>query len=230
MSLRYIPPRAERGAIPHLWVPETLGDLCRRVEGAAVVQVGGNCPDFDYHCPFISLPRAFVGTDAAMGAAPPYLRADPVKVREARRLLPANGKLNVGLVWGGAPRPHLSSAMMLDRRRSMPLATLDPLGKIAGINLVSFQKGPYADEGVTLPCGKKLLDLMPRAQTTDDTAAFLTGMDGLVSVDTSLVHLAGGLGIPVLLMDRFDNCWRWLSGRDDSVWYPDLTIVPDPSP
>lgn len=230
MYLRYIPALARRGAIVHLWVPETLADLCRRVEGAAVVQVGGSVPEFDWHCPFISLPRVFVGTEDAMGDPVPYLHTDPQKDQAARKLLPDNGKLNVGLVWGGAPRPHLSSALMLDRKRSTSLETLDPLGKIAGINLISFQKGPHAEEGTILPCGKEILDLMPYADTMDDTASFLMGIDVLVSVDTSVVHLAGALGRPVLLMDRFDNCWRWLSGRDDSIWYPDLTIIRQKKP
>ncbi|NHN87501.1 tetratricopeptide repeat protein [Acetobacter conturbans] len=225
MYLRYLPALARRGAIVHVWVPETLAELCRRVEGIAVVQVGGSLPEFDWHCPFISLPRAFVGTGEETGDPVPYLHANPIKMREARKLLPANGKLNVGLVWGGAPRPHSSSALMLDRRRSLPFAKLDPLGKIPGINLISFQKGPYAEDGTILPCGKAIADLMPYADNLDDTAAFLMGIDVLVSVDTSVVHLAGGLGRPVLLMDRFDNCWRWLSGREDSIWYPDLTIV-----
>ena len=224
MYLRYLPALARRGAIVHVWVPETLGDLCRRVEGIAITQVGGTLPEYDWHCPFISLPRVFVGTEEEFGAPVPYLHADPLKVAEAKKLLPCNGKLNVGVVWGGAPRPHLTSAMMLDRRRSMHLAQLDPLGKIPGINLISFQKGPYAEEGTILPCGTQLYDMMPYCDTLDDTAAFLMGVDVLVSVDTSVVHLAGGLGRPVLLMDRFDNCWRWISGRKTSVWYPDLTI------
>lgn len=230
MYLRYIPALARRGAIVHLWVPDTLADLCRRVEGAAVVQVGGTVPEFDWHCPFISLPRAFVGTEDAMGDPVPYLSTDPQKDRAARSLLPDNGKLNVGLVWGGAPRPNLSSALMLDRKRSTSLAALDPLGKIAGINLISFQKGPHAEQGTILPCGKEILDLMPYADTMDDTASFLMGIDVLVSVDTSVVHLAGALGRPVLLMDRFDNCWRWLSGREDSIWYPDFTIIRQKKP
>ncbi|MCH4090444.1 tetratricopeptide repeat protein [Acetobacter sp.] len=230
MYLRYIPALARRGAIVHLWVPETLADLCRRVEGAAIVQFGGSVPEFDWHCPFISLPRAFVGTEDAMGDPVPYLRTDPQKDLAARTLLPDNGRLNVGLVWGGEPRPNLSSALMLDRKRSTSLASLDPLGKIAGINLISFQKGAHAEQGTTLPCGRDILDLMVHAETMDDTASFLMGIDVLVSVDTSVVHLAGALGRPVLLMDRFDNCWRWLSGREDSIWYPDLKIIRQKKP
>ncbi|WP_368040914.1 tetratricopeptide repeat protein [Acetobacter estunensis] len=230
MYLRYIAPLARRGAIVSLWVPNSLASLCRRVEGVAKVYMGSTCPDYDWHCPFISLPRVFMATPDAMGAPVPYLKADEELVERFAPLLPQNGRLNVGLVWGGAPRRHMTTAMMLDRKRSMPLATLAPLAKLRGINLISFQKGPYATQGTTLPAGMTLYNPMPHVHSMDDTAALLMGIDVLVSVDTSVVHLAGGLGKPVLLMDRFDNCWRWLSGRTDSIWYPDLTIFRQPRP
>ncbi|NHN84359.1 tetratricopeptide repeat protein [Acetobacter musti] len=225
MYLRYLAPLARRGAILHLWVPEELGDLCRRIDCVSVVQVGGRTPAFDWHCPFISLPRVFVGTPDSMGDPVPYLRADPGKVQRMGRFLPRNGRLNVGLVWGGSPRPDQTPAHMVDRRRSASLAAMAPLGRIPGINLISLQKGPYAEQALNPPEGMRLYDPTDQIGSMDDTAALMMGLDVLVSVDTSVVHLAGALGRPVLLMDRFDNCWRWLSGREDSVWYPDLTII-----
>ncbi|GBQ89928.1 O-linked N-acetylglucosamine transferase [Acetobacter nitrogenifigens DSM 23921 = NBRC 105050] len=225
MYLRFIPALARRGAITHLWVPDSLEHVCRRVEGVAIVQVGGDVPPFDWHCPFISLPRALVGTPDAMGDPVPYLSADPTKVAEKSRLLPRNGKLNVGLVWGGSPRPHHTPAHMVDRKRSASLAAMAPLAAVEGVNLISLQKGPYAREAFDPPEGMRLYDPTDELHDMDDTAALMMGLDVLVSVDTSVVHLAGALGRRVLLMDRFDNCWRWLSGREDSVWYPDLTII-----
>ncbi|MGO3517957.1 MAG: tetratricopeptide repeat protein [Acetobacter cibinongensis] len=230
MYLRYIEPLAKRGAIPHLWVPDTLGDLCRRVNGAAIVQVGGDVPEFDWHCPFISLPRVFSATEDAMGASVPYLKADAAKIREFAALVPHNGKLNVGLIWGGAPRPTLVGAYMTDRRRSMPLETLAPLAQVQGLNLISLQKGPYADQLQTPPDGMTIYDPTDELLTMDDTAALLMSLDVLVSVDTSCVHLAGALGKPVLLMDRFDNCWRWLHNTPTSPWYPTLRIIRQSKP
>ena len=66
----------------------------------------------------------------------------------------------------------------------------------------------------------------PTASLRDfaDTAALIANLDLVVSVDTAVVHLAGAMGKPVFLLDRYDNCWRWLTGRTDSPWYPDLTI------
>ncbi|WP_408744251.1 tetratricopeptide repeat protein [Acetobacter indonesiensis] len=230
MYLRYIEPLARRGAIPHLWVPDSLGDLCRRVTGAAVVQVGGETPEFDWHCPFISLPRVFAATEDAMGAPVPYLKADARKVKEFASLVPQNGKLNVGLVWGGSPRPNLVGPHMVDRRRSMNLQTLAPLAHVPGINLISLQKGPYADQMLDPPEDMILYDPTDDLQSMDDTAALIMSLDVVVSVDTSCVHLAGGLGKPVLLMDRYDNCWRWLHGQSNSPWYPTLRILRQTTP
>lgn len=230
MYLRYIKPLSDRGAIPHLWVPETLGELSKRVIGAQIVQVGGTTPPFDWHCPFISLPRVFSATPDAMGAPVPYLRADTLKVRELAQLLPENDNLNVGLVWGGAPRPNTISAHIVDRRRSLNLHTLSPLGNVEGVNLISLQKGPYAEQMNDPPPNMVLYDPTHHFHNMDDTAAFIMSLDVVVTVDTSVVHLAGGLGKPVLLMDRYDNCWRWLNGRTDSPWYPTLQIIRQTTP
>lgn len=230
MYLRYVEPLARRGAHVHLWVPDTLEDICRRIEGVGTVQVGGDVPAYDWHCPFISLPRVFAATPDAMGAPVPYLKADPDKVKAFARLLPDNPKLNIGLIWGGAPRPNLIGPHMVDRRRSMSLQALEPLSAIPGINLISLQKGPYADQMLDPPRNMTLYDPTDELHTMDDTASLMMSLDVIVSVDTSSVHLAGGLGKPVILMDRYDNCWRWLSGREDSPWYPTLRIIRQTSP
>lgn len=230
MYLRFIEPLAQRGALPHLWVPETLGALCRHVKGATTVQVGGTLPAFDWHCPFISLPRVFSATAHPLGAKVPYLRVDAAKVRHFAKHVPQNGNLNVGLVWGGAPRPTLIGPHMTDRKRSMSLATLAPLANVPGLNFISLQKGPYAQEALTPPPGMTLLDPTDALHTMEDTAALLMSIDVLVSVDTSCVHLAGGLGRPVILLDRFDNCWRWLHGTQRSPWYPTVRILRQTQP
>ena len=66
--------------------------------------------------------------------------------------------------------------------------------------------------------------------TFDDTAALLANLDVVVAVDTAVVHVAGGMGVPVLLLDRYDSCWRWFAGREDSPWYPSMRIVRQKSP
>ncbi|MFT8471533.1 tetratricopeptide repeat protein [Acetobacter persici] len=230
MYLRYVEPLARRGAHVHLWVPDTLEELCHRLEGVGTVQVGGELQPYDWHCPFISLPRVFAATPDAMGAPVPYLKADPEKVKTFAELLPDNHKLNVGLIWGGAPRPTLIGPNMVDRRRSMSLHTLEPLSTIPGINLISLQKGPYADQMLDPPRDMILYDPTDELHTMDDTASLMMSLDVIVSVDTSSVHLAGGLGKPVIMMDRYDNCWRWLHGQDTSPWYPAMHIIRQTTP
>ena len=223
MYLRYIPALARTGAIVHIWGSSTLAALCRRVEGVAVVQYGGDAPEYDYHCPFISLPRAFSATPDAMGAPVPYLHADQAKAREWKKALRADCNLRVGLVWAGGARPENTGAQMVDRQRSMPLSALAPLADLKGISFYSLQKDEPAQQRLDFP--GQLIDFMPQCLDMDDTAALVSCLDLVVSVDTSMVHLAGGLGKPVIMMDRFNNCWRWLHGRDDSPWYPQMKIV-----
>jgi ADP-heptose:LPS heptosyltransferase len=85
---------------------------------------------------------------------------------------------------------------------------------------VSLQKGTPAREAPPF----ELVDVMDEVRDFADTAAIVANIDMVISVDTSVVHLAGAMGKPVFLLDRYDNCWRWLSGREDSPWYPSLRI------
>ena len=227
MYLRYVPLLADRGARVLLWVPEGLKRLAARVEPRAIVLSGdGATPEFDWHCPFISLPRAFAGTAQARGCAAPYLRVDPDRLSAMAAKLPArDGAPRVGLAWGGAPRPNDLVARAIDRRRSIGLAALAPLAGLAGVTFVSLQKGPYAEQLAEAPDGLVLHDPMRHVEDMDDTASVVAGLDLVVTVDTSIVHLAGSLGVPTVLLDRYDNCWRWGHGREQNDWYPSVRIL-----
>ncbi len=189
---------------------------------AEIVPEGAALPAYDWHCPFFSLPRAFCTTLATIPAAIPYLAADPAEAAAMARHLPADG-LRVGLVWAGQARPGLPGFRGLDARRSMALATLAPLAALAGISWVSLQQGPAAVQPA--PPGMVLTDPMPLAHDFAATAAVIAGLDVVVGVDTAVIHLAAAMGKPVLLLDRYDACWRWFAGRDDSPWYPTLRIL-----
>lgn len=80
-----------------------------------------------------------------------------------------------------------------------------------------------------MPAGLKLIDLMPEVTDFADTAALIANLDLVITVDTAVAHLAGALGKPVWMLNRFDSCWRWLGGRG-SLWYPSLRIYPQPAP
>ncbi|NVN31424.1 peptide transporter, partial [Endobacter medicaginis] len=115
-------------------------------------------------------------------------------------------------------------AVAVDRRRSVSLAQLSALGGLRGVSLVSLQLGPPADQLFDPPEGMRIHDAMHEARSMDDTAALIAGLDLVISVDTSVAHLAGGMGKPVFLLDRFDNCWRWGHGSETTALYPQMRI------
>ncbi len=227
--MRWLVPLRERGAEIVVWVPSPLQSLVEQIPGIACLKGQVDQLVFTFHCPFLSLPRAFSATRDALPSAP-YLQIEPSRVAIMSAHLPPTQALRVGLVWGGAPRPENRQANAVDRRRSMGLAALEVLGTIQDLALVSLQLGAYRDELLDLPPGLVIHDPMDAAADVQDTGALMACLDLVVSVDTAMVHLAGGLGRPVILLDRFDNCWRWLHGRDDSPIYPTLRILRQATP
>ncbi len=170
-----------------------------------------------------SLPRAFGTTldDDPVRDAVPLRRSG---IGRGLGAPSSAGGRRVGLVWAGQARPWLPGFSTLDARRSAGLASFAPLASVPGVRFISLQKGPPAAEAGTPPPGLVLHDPMPEITDFADTAAIIANLDLVISVDTSVVHLAGALGKPVFLLDRYDNCWRWFSDRDDSPWYPRLRI------
>jgi Flp pilus assembly protein TadD len=219
--LRYLPLLAQRGARVLACVPPSLARVMRAVPGVGeVVSDWRRLPAHDFVCPMFSLPGVFATTVDTIPPSP-KVAMDSALVRHWGQLLPSGG-LRVGLVWAGQARPSLPGFATLDRRRSAGLAAFRPLFDVAGVSFVSLQAGPAARQ--PWPPGLVMADPMPDVADFADTAAIIAGLDVVVSVDTSVVHLAGLVGKPVFLLDRYDGCWRWLSGRRDSPWYPGLTI------
>jgi Flp pilus assembly protein TadD len=221
--LRYLPLLAKRGARIAVAVPPPLAPILRAMPEVDMVPEGdAPVPPHDFHCSFVGLPRAFETTLETIPCDVPYIAADPALARRCASLLPDTGALRVGLCWAGQSRPWLPGFSGLDSRRSTHLATLAPLAAVPGVQFVSLQKGPSSTEA--RGAGFELIDVMDTMHDFADTAALVANLDLVISVDTSMVHLAGGMGKPVFLLDRYDNCWRWLSGREDSPWYPTLRI------
>ncbi len=220
--LRYVPLLAEAGATVILWMPKELVRLAGRIGGVDCVLTGDVIlPEFDYHCPMNSLPYIFDTLRENIPATIPYIDPDPDLVRSWSAKLPRSGRPRVGLVWSGEPRAHDPAAVQMDRRRSLPLAMLRPLVELPQIEFVSLQMGGARDELASAPM---IIDAMDDVTDFADTAAIIANLDLVASVDTSVVHLAGAMGKPVFLLDRYDNCWRWLAGREDSPWYPKLRL------
>lgn len=187
-------------------------------------------PVTELHCPLLSLPRAFGTGLETVPNTVPYLSADPGEVDRWRARLPADGRLTVGLVWSGDPRPHNPKANAVDRRRSLTLADLSPLAAVDGVAFISLQKGAAARQAQDPPAGMNLIDLMDDVTDFADTAALVACLDLVVTVDTSVAHLAAALGRPVWVLSRYSGCWRWLMNRDDSPWYPTLRLFHQDAP
>jgi len=212
---RYAPLAKARGWRLVLEVHPELVKLMQSLEGVdQVVSRGEPLPAFDLHCPMLSLPLAFGTTLETIPAGVPYLSADPEQARLWRGRIGAAPGLKVGLAWAGG-RQTAS-----DGQRSVSPDQLIPLLATPVVRWFSLQKDEPAPEGV--------MDLMREAKDFADTAALIANLDLVISVDTAVAHLAGALGKPVWLLDRFDPDWRWLTGRRDSPWYPSLTIYRQP--
>jgi Flp pilus assembly protein TadD len=192
---------------------------------AKVVARGEALPPFDWQCPILSLPRAF---GASFGAAP-YLAADPADAALWRERLAHLTGLKVGLVWAGEPKLGKPKLAAIDARRSMPLAAMAPLGEASGVSFVSLQKGASAAQAADPPPGLTLHDFTADLADFADTAALVESLDLVISVDTSVAHLAGALGKPVWLLNRYDTCWRWRLDGDDCPWYPTLRQFRQPA-
>ncbi len=184
---------------------------------AEVVRKGDPLPPCDRHAPLMSLPHLLATRLASIPAAIPYLAADAADLAGWRERLEPAPRPRVGLVWSGNPR-HEN-----DRHRSLPAAALAPLVAGSAASFFSLQVPARAEDLAALPPGR-VVNLAPYLGDFADTAAAISTLDLVVSVDTAAVHLAGALGRPAWLLLPHIAEWRWLVGRDDSPWYPSLRL------
>jgi hypothetical protein len=207
--------------------PEMQGIVAQLAPGAHLASRWEDCPPYAAFCPLSGLPR-FAGTTLdSIPVSVPYLAADPVLVQAWRRRLDERlpqGLRRVALSWAGRPTHNN------DRNRSIPLDRLHALAQVPGVAYVSLQKGPTAAQAAAWPGPAPLIDLDSEIGSFEDSAAILQIVERLVSVDTSMVHLAGALGRPAWAMLPYAPDWRWLLGREDSPWYPDVRLFRQPAP
>ena len=229
--VRYVPLVAERGGRVVLEVQAPLVRLMQTMPGGAkVIARGEVLPDFDTHCPLLSLPRLFGTRLETIPADGPYLQADPTAVATWRRKLAADdGRLHVGLVWAGSAHSDDPGAHLIDQRRSLNFTDLAPLFDLPDVRFVSLQMHLSLGPASELTDGR-VLDPMSAVTDFADTAAIVANLGLVISVDTSVAHLAGALGKRVWLLSRFDGCWRWLKDREDSPWYPGMRIYQQTRP
>ncbi len=224
---RYIPwVRSRAATITLACSKEVEPTLLRMFPGMETTNQWDRVPPYACFCPLSGLPRLHGTTldnipDSMSYQADPGLAAT-WKLRLDRDIPP--GLRRVGIAWAGRPTHNN------DHNRSVPLAAFAPIGAVAGIALVSLQKGPAAAQARQWQGGAKLIDLDAEIGSFEDTAAIIDGLDLLVCVDTSLGHLAGVMRKPAWIMLPFAPDWRWLIGRSDTPWYPTLRLFRAPGP
>jgi tetratricopeptide (TPR) repeat protein len=226
---RYLPLIAALGAAVVCEAPRPLRGLLESVSDVVEwVLPGEPLPAFDYYCPLLSLPLAFKTTLDTIPSRVPYLRASPARERYWREKLGERSRARVGLVWSGGFRPDQPELWSVNERRNIPLALLARL-RHPDVEFYSLQKGqPAEGELANLIAdgwdGPPLVDHTHALHDFNETAALIEQLDLVISVDTSTAHLAGALGKPVWILNRFDTCWRWLLDRTDSPWYPSACL------
>jgi Flp pilus assembly protein TadD len=221
MMLRYLPLLRSRGvgAISVLCEPalERVVYSIRGLGSGVSCRQAASADDFDLHCPIMSLPFLFETTVDSIPNEIPYI-AVPRGLSDAwKERLSSTTGLKVGLAWAG------SSALQEDARRSIPLAAFEPLSRVEGVQLISLQKGEGAEQ--LHEWQGQIADWMSDCGDFLDTAALVDNLDLVVSVDSAIVHLAGALGKPVWLLNRYGSEWRWGLESETTPWYPSMRIL-----
>jgi hypothetical protein len=200
---------------------EMIPVLCQFLPRDKIFIRWEDAPPFKAFMPLSGLPRLH-GTRVDNVPAPiPYLHADPARVaswtERLRRLAPGTHR-RIGIVWAGRPTHNN------DRRRSSKLADFVPITGLPGVALISLQKGPSADQAGRYFGRAPMINIGAEVKDYDDTMALLECLDLVVTVDTSVGHLAAAMGKPVWILLATSPDWRWLLNRADTPWYPTVRL------
>jgi tetratricopeptide (TPR) repeat protein len=218
---RYAPLVAALGARVTLMVQRPLVSLVQTLgSGISVIADTATPPTPDFQCSLLSLPHAFRTSASNIPTQIPYLAAEPPRVRQWRERLGPSG-FKIGVCWHGSGLPAAVG-------KPFPLAKLAPIAQLAGVRLISLQKGLGVEQLQQLPPNMFVEDLGTRFDAGNtgflDTAAIMESLDLVITCDTSVAHLAGALGRPTWIALKHVADWRWLTDRDDSPWYPSVRL------
>ncbi len=216
--VRYVPYVAAKGAVVLLQVSANLKSLFAGLLGiASIFSSDAELPPIDLQCSLMSLPYALRHELNTIPAAVPYLAVDPTRATEWRERLEPRRRMRIGIAWSGS-RAHAN-----DRNRSMPLGVMARLLSRTDIEFHVLQadiREQDRDEVARLG----LHDHSAVLRNFMDTAALALQMELLITVDTALAHVGGGLGVPTWVMLAWASDWRWLLDRSDSPWYPTVRL------
>lgn len=216
--LRYVPLVQKAGGEVMLLVQFQLRRVAGQLAGISdgnLFVPGETLPKFDWQCPLMSLPLAFQTAPATIPATTPYLNVPREAGAKAAHLAMPESGLRVGLAWAGSPEHKRN------RYRSIPLAALEPLLGVSGVDFYSLQLG---DAGREADGAERILSLEGWIDDMADTAALIERMDLVIAADTAVAHLAGALGKPVWMLTPAAPDWRWMLAREDSPWYPSMRL------
>jgi len=222
--VRYIPLISARGAAGVvLEAPLEIYPLARRsFPQAELLTENEQKIKYNFFLPIMSLPLAFGTRLDTIPADIPYLRADEQATENWKRRLAEFPGKKIGIVWAGSPT-HAN-----DKNRSILLRRLLPLAAVPGVRSVSLQKGERSKQVAEAP-EFNLIDWTEELRNYDDTAALVSALDLIISVDTSVAHLSGALGKPTWTLIPYAPDFRWLLDRQDSPWYPTMRLFRQPA-
>ena len=223
MFARYVPLVAQRGAKVVLAVQRPLAAVMTTLKGASVVRGQGEpLPPFDGFCPLPTLPLAFRTSVETIPADVPYLGAPADRLAKWQPVLQALARPRIGLMWAGALSPIF--------RRSIPLRLLLPLLQSREFGFVALQKEVPDEDAPLLDSTGMATFLGERQADLADTAAMISLLDLVITIDTSIVHLAGAMGKPTWVLLPFSTDWRWMVNRPETPWYPTARLFRQPAP
>jgi tetratricopeptide (TPR) repeat protein len=222
MFARYAKPLRQRGANVVVYAQAALAELCRSLgDGISVVKEGEPLPPADLYCPIMDLPRAFGTTLQTVPAQMPYVAADPQRVDRWREKLGPAARPRVGLMWSGKGDRNIDRTSL--RRRSMPAQALQPLVDLP-FEFHALQKEFTQSDGRAPEILRHITTHESALHDFADTAALIEQMDLVISIDTSVAHLAGALGKPLWVALPFHVDYRWTAAGPATPWYPTATL------